>query len=72
MNEHGKINYVEFPARDIESTKRFFSAAFGSPRYATDKVENWLDVARDTKKIPGEKPGVRLTDLCFSGIAASL
>jgi len=28
MNEHGKINYVEFPARDIESTKRFFSAAF--------------------------------------------
>ena len=25
MNEHEKINYVEFPARDIESTKSFFS-----------------------------------------------
>jgi predicted enzyme related to lactoylglutathione lyase len=26
MNE--KINYVEYPARDIEATKQFFSAAF--------------------------------------------
>lgn len=24
-----KINYVEFPARDIEATKAFFSAVFG-------------------------------------------
>ncbi len=24
-----KINYVEFPAKDIEATKQFFSAAFG-------------------------------------------
>lgn len=24
-----KINYVEYPAKDIEATKRFFSAAFG-------------------------------------------
>jgi predicted enzyme related to lactoylglutathione lyase len=29
MNEHEKINYVEFPAKDIEATKTFFSAAFG-------------------------------------------
>lgn len=29
MNEHEKINYIEFPARDIESIKRFFSAVFG-------------------------------------------
>ena len=29
MNEHEKINYVEFPARDIEAAKAFFSAAFG-------------------------------------------
>ncbi|MCW9012967.1 MAG: VOC family protein [Gammaproteobacteria bacterium] len=29
MNEHEKINYVEFPATDIEATKAFFSAAFG-------------------------------------------
>lgn len=29
MNEHGKINYVELPARDIEASKRFFTEAFG-------------------------------------------
>ena len=29
MNEHEKINYVEYPAKDIEATKRFFTAAFG-------------------------------------------
>lgn len=29
MPAHEKINYVEFPARDIEATKAFFAAAFG-------------------------------------------
>ncbi len=29
MNEHEKINYVEFPAKDLEATKAFFSAVFG-------------------------------------------
>lgn len=29
MNEHEKINYVEFPASDLEATKSFFSDAFG-------------------------------------------
>ena len=29
MNKHEKINYVEFPARDIEETKKFFISAFG-------------------------------------------
>lgn len=29
MNVHEKINYVEFPARDIEATKQFFFRAFG-------------------------------------------
>jgi len=29
MNKHEKINYVEFPAKDIEATKLFFTAAFG-------------------------------------------
>ena len=29
MNEHEKINYVEFPARDIEATKTFFIKALG-------------------------------------------
>ena len=29
MNEHEKINYVEFPSQDIENTKRFFKNVFG-------------------------------------------
>lgn len=29
MKQHEKINYVEFPARDITKAKAFFSAAFG-------------------------------------------
>lgn len=29
MNEHEKINYVEYAAKDISATKRFFEAAFG-------------------------------------------
>lgn len=29
MHAADKINYVEFPARDIERTKAFFEAAFG-------------------------------------------
>ncbi len=29
MNEHEKINYVEFPAKDIEAAKKFFSSVFG-------------------------------------------
>jgi len=29
MKEHEKINYVEFPAKDIAAAKAFFGAAFG-------------------------------------------
>ena len=29
MNKHEKINYVEFPAIDIEATKAFFTTVFG-------------------------------------------
>jgi len=29
MNQHEKINYVEFPARDLAATKNFFSHVFG-------------------------------------------
>jgi len=29
MNDHEKINYVEFPARDLSATKAFFETAFG-------------------------------------------
>ncbi len=40
MNQHEKINYVEFAAKDLESTKAFFSKVFGwsfvdyGPEYA--------------------------------------
>ena len=29
MNQHEKINYLEFPAKDISATKAFFESAFG-------------------------------------------
>jgi predicted enzyme related to lactoylglutathione lyase len=29
MLKHEKINYVEFPAKDIEATKAFFAKVFG-------------------------------------------
>lgn len=29
MTNHEKLNYVEFPARDIPATKKFFENAFG-------------------------------------------
>jgi uncharacterized protein len=29
VSSHEKINYLEFPARDLEKTKRFFSDIFG-------------------------------------------
>ena len=29
MNKHEKINYLEFPAKDIEVTKAFFAQVFG-------------------------------------------
>lgn len=29
MNKHEKINYVEFPAKNIKTTKEFFVSAFG-------------------------------------------
>lgn len=41
MNEHEKINYVEFPAKNITATKDFFTKAFGwsfvdyGPEYAS-------------------------------------
>lgn len=29
MPRHEKINYVEYPTRDLDATKRFFQQAFG-------------------------------------------
>ncbi|GLQ33560.1 VOC family protein [Litoribrevibacter albus] len=40
MKEHGKINYVEYAAKDLTATKAFFEKAFGwsfldyGPEYA--------------------------------------
>ncbi|MFT7228032.1 MAG: putative enzyme related to lactoylglutathione lyase [Methylophilaceae bacterium] len=28
MSKHEKLNYVEFPAKDIPATKRFFESVF--------------------------------------------
>ncbi len=38
---------------------RFFSAIFGSPNPSTGKVEDWVDVTRDMKRLKDEKPGDR-------------
>jgi predicted enzyme related to lactoylglutathione lyase len=29
MNIHHKLNYIEYPSRDLDATKAFFSAVFG-------------------------------------------
>ena len=29
LNKHEKLNYVEYPAKDLTATKLFFNAAFG-------------------------------------------
>ena len=29
MNQHEKINYVEYPSKDLEATKTFFENVFG-------------------------------------------
>ena len=29
MHDHEKINYVEFPSKNLEATKSFFTSAFG-------------------------------------------
>ncbi|MGY5451109.1 VOC family protein [Agarivorans sp. MS3-6] len=29
MNQHEKLNYVEFPSADLTATKQFFTQAFG-------------------------------------------
>ena len=29
MNQHEKMNYVEFPAKDLPATKAFFESVFG-------------------------------------------
>ncbi len=59
MNDHEKINYVEFPAKDIEAAKRFFTAAF-----------NWsfVDYGPDYSAFSNEgiDGGFFKSDLCSS------
>ena len=31
MNQHGKINYIELPVKDIAAAKAFFTVVFGWP-----------------------------------------
>jgi predicted enzyme related to lactoylglutathione lyase len=62
MNKHEKINYVEFPARDLGATKAFFQSAFGwtftdyGPTYCAFSGEGLdggfyeADLAASTKK----------------------
>jgi CubicO group peptidase (beta-lactamase class C family) len=38
---------------------RFFSSIFGSPNPSTGKVEDWIDITRDMKRLKDEKPGER-------------
>jgi len=46
MAEHEKINYVEFPSKDLEITKSFFASVFGwsfkdyGPEYTSFSNEN--------------------------------
>ena len=62
MKEHEKINYVEFPAKDLEKTKTFFSTVFGwvftdyGPEYSAFSNEGLdggffkSDLSADTSK----------------------
>lgn len=49
MNQHEKINYLEFPANDLEQTKAFFTTVFGwsftdyGPEYTAFAKDAGLD-----------------------------
>ncbi len=45
MNQHEKINYVEFPAKDLEATKSFFTEVFGWK--FTDYGSEYCDFANE-------------------------
>ena len=57
MNEHEKINYVEFPTKDIETAKAFFTAVFGwsfvdyGPEYTTLSNEA-VGIGNDDQRMP--------------------
>ena len=43
MNAHEHVNYVEFPAKDLEAAKKFFMEAFGWS--FTDYGPDYMDVS---------------------------
>lgn len=59
MPDHEKINYVEFPARDIDATKAFFTSAFGW---------NFVDYGPDYTAFSNEglDGGFYKSDLCVT------
>lgn len=62
MNQHEKMNYVEFPAKNLAATKAFFESAFGwsftdyEPEYTAFKNQGLdggffqADIASSTEK----------------------
>lgn len=71
MNIHEKINYLEFPAKDIEATKTFFTRVFGwsfvdyGPEYTafSQPLDKTLTDAENSLGIEG---GFFQSDLCSS------
>jgi len=62
MNEHEKINYVEFPAKNIEAAKAFFNSAFGwsfvdyGPEYSAFSDEGLRKLPRQGDRLKVEIP----------------
>ena len=59
MSNHEKINYIEFPAKDMEATKAFFEQVFGWT--ATDYGPDYSSFQGG-----GLEVGVFRSDLCSS------
>ncbi len=75
MNLHEKINYLEFPAKNIEATKTFFTQVFGwlfvdyGPEYTVFRQPFDKRLAGTEKNQSIEKSiegGFFLSDLCSS------
>ena len=62
MNQHEKINYVEFPAKDLGATKTFFQSVFGwsfvdyGPEYTAFENQGLVEDARSDLKKPPSSP----------------
>ncbi len=78
MKETGKIDYVEFPARNLEATKRFFSAAFDwrfvdyGPEYTAFDNAGLDGGFFKSSMVAGTKTGSALVVLYSTQIEATL